>query len=74
MNEWIVRFDTEQGEDVAVGELIRYKDCKHWVKSPPDIIDFDIRNNCCRTKRVCYWGSFVRNDDDFCSWAERKEE
>ena len=43
--------------------LIRCKDCKHWQKS---VINYN--------EYVCYWGGYVKKEDDFCSWAERKEE
>ena len=42
--------------------VIRCKDCKHWQKS---VINYN--------EYVCYWGGYVKKEDDFCSWAERKE-
>ena len=67
MNEWIVRFDKEQGEDVAVGELIRCKDCK-WYKT-----NYSWNG---KEHRVCVIEPYepVRKADDFCSRAERGEE
>ena len=47
----------------AQPEIIRCKDCKYWQKS-------SINYN----ENVCYWGGYVKQEDDFCSWAERKEE
>ena len=43
-------------------EVIRCKDCKHWQKS---VINYN--------EYVCYWGGYVKQEDDFCSWAVRKE-
>ena len=61
MNEWIVRFDKEQGEDVAVGELIRCKDCKHW--------------QCDDEETYCdELGIFGTDMNSYCSYAKRKEE
>ena len=61
MTEWIVKFDKEQNEDIAVGELIRCKDCQKWQPN------FMGRN-------VCYEWAMVTNSIDYCSRAERKEE
>ena len=47
----------------AQPEIIRCKDCKHWQKSSINYNEY-----------VCYWGGYVKQEDDFCSWAERKEE
>ena len=47
----------------AQPELVRCKDCKHWQKSSINYNEY-----------VCYWGGYVKQEDDFCSWAERKEE
>ena len=47
----------------AEPEIIRCKDCKHWQKSSINYNEY-----------VCYWGGYVKQEDDFCSWAERKEE
>lgn len=44
-------------------ELIRCRNCKHWQKS---VINYN--------EYVCYWGGYVKQEDDYCSWAERKEE
>lgn len=43
--------------------VIRCKDCKHWQKS---VINYN--------EYVCYWGGYVKQEDDYCSWAERKED
>lgn len=42
--------------------VIRCKDCKHWQKSSINYNEY-----------VCYWGGYVKKEDDFCSWAEREE-
>lgn len=44
-------------------ELIRCKGCKHWEKSRINYNEY-----------VCYWGGYTKQEDDFCSWAERKEQ
>ena len=59
MNEWIVRFDKEQGEDVAVGELIRCKDCIYYQENY-------------MFRMVCREANVIRNSNDFCSRAKRK--
>ena len=41
--------------------VIRCKDCKHWQKSSINYNEY-----------VCYWGGYVKKEDDYCSWAERK--
>ena len=43
--------------------VIRCKDCKHWQKS---VINYN--------EYVCYWGGYVKQEDDYCSWGKRKEE
>jgi hypothetical protein len=45
----------------AVPEIIRCKDCIHWKHS-------DVRKNYCE---VFDW---INNEDDFCSFAERKRD
>ena len=64
MNEWIVRFDKEQGEDVAVGELIRCKDCKHFAVQYDDSGYY--MGNC----KYMY----IATPNSYCSYAKRKEE
>ncbi len=65
LKEKIIRYETD-GHTVKgfdVGELIRCRECKCWRPCQTDI-----------TEHVCHWGGFRKNEDDFCSWAERKEE
>lgn len=38
------------------------KDCKHWQKSSINYNEY-----------VCYWGGYVKQEDDFCSWGRKKE-
>ena len=68
--EYIVELREEEADELMdehwVGELVRCKDCVHWI--PGIITDKDdfIRPRC---KRNCGgWSS-----DDYCSCAERKE-
>lgn len=44
-------------------EIVRCKDCKHWQKSSINYNEY-----------VCYWGGYIKQEDDYCSWAERREE
>lgn len=53
--------DDMRGVDAV--PVIRCRECKHWDKSR---INYN--------EHVCYWGGYVKREDDFCSWAERKEE
>lgn len=53
--------DTMNG--LVVGELIHCKNCKYWDKSR---INYN--------EHVCYWGGYVKREDDFCSWAERRND
>lgn len=43
-------------------ELIRCKDCKYWGVSKSNIMN-----------HTCYWGYFLKKEDDYCSWAKPKE-
>jgi len=55
--------DIVKAQTVDAVPVIMCKDCKHWQKSPTNI-----------NKHICYWGSFVKSENDFCSWGKRKEE
>lgn len=66
MNEYICIYDDDEGEYIQnpyeeKTELIRCKDCKHY----------DEEHEVC-----CVYISFrlAKNEDDYCSDAERKEE
>lgn len=43
--------------------LIRCKDCKYWDVSKSNIMN-----------HTCYWGYFLKKEDDYCSWAKRRGE
>lgn len=58
--ELLTAFADADGVDAV--PVIRCKDCKHWQKSRINYNEY-----------VCYWGGYVKEEDDFCSWAERKE-
>lgn len=60
--EYIVRV-LSNDDCITEGELIRCKDCIRWRRSKSDI-----------TAKVCDWDRYERTENDFCSWAERKEE
>ena len=61
--------NAKTGEKREWVRVIRCKDCKHCHESNVLI---------CRCPKVSYWCEGKRNlrvePDDFCSWAERKEE
>ena len=62
--KWIPLIENEwPGEWMEVEPLIRCKDCKHWQKSSINYNEY-----------VCYWGGYVKQEDDYCSWGKRKEE
>ena len=60
MSEWIVK-QNQDGQLEVVGELIRCKDC-------------NFKEEYRGWNKWCIKNSFGTTDDDFCSWAERKEE
>ena len=71
MKEYIisVQDDERDFEEVFIAhirkqtELIRCKDCKYWDTSKSNIMN-----------HTCYWGYFLKKEDDYCSWAKPKEE
>ena len=72
VKEWICQEEPlirADGASVGVGfrqmvELVRCKDCKHFIKTANDAI-----GHC--TKDISCW--IFRNDDWFCADGERKE-
>lgn len=64
MKECIAYLDGEENWHVVPHEeLIRCKDCKYWDVSKSNIMN-----------HTCYWGYFLKKEDDYCSWAKPKEE
>ena len=59
--ELLTAFAEADGVDAV--PVIRCKDCKYWQKSSINYNEY-----------VCYWGGYVKQEDDYCSWAERREE
>ena len=62
MAEWILT-DKDIGMDGAYydyPELIRCKDCKYWGQDG--------------YREGCKYATCVMTEDDYCSWAERKED
>lgn len=55
--------DVKESPVVDAVPVIRCKECKCWKPSMTDV-----------TEHVCHWGGFRKNADDYCSWAERREE
>lgn len=55
------------------GKLIRCKDCKYWEEYCR-IVDGVASDHVCSLKREIDGAMHRVKADDFCSWAERKEE
>lgn len=53
----------------AQPEIIRCKDCKHWTNN---IGDSELRDNYCNEAAHGFY--YRCSGDDFCSYAERREE
>lgn len=75
--------DEETGEitDITsrddVIQVVRCKDCKHWLPHTQFGYDADYEeyhNYCKRHLPDDEFYAFIKEADDFCSWAERKEE
>lgn len=49
-------------------ELIRCKDCQHWMKNP--YRESSVFGLCFKHKDI----AIATDETDWCSWAERKEE
>lgn len=62
LTKYKVAFSDEMPPTVDAVEVIRCKDCKHWQKSSINYNEY-----------VCYWGGYVKQEDDFCSWGRKKE-
>lgn len=57
--------------------LIRCRDCKYWMPHTQFGYDADYdeyHNYCKRHLPDDDFYAFIKEADDFCSWAERKEE
>lgn len=69
MSEMIVKFHCDERGAARtwdeVGKLVRCKDCKHW--------EGEYRNGFWYFEQ-CSLNEHVASSDDFCSWAERREE
>lgn len=84
MSEWICKFYASHAEipeghydGEITRELIRCKDCKYWlphVQFGYDADNDEYHNYCERLVPDDDYYAFVREADDFCSRAERKEE
>lgn len=58
------RWAIQEAPTVDAVEVVRCKDCKHYVDGPYD--NGDMMCDC--------WGEWIfPNDDDFCSCGERKD-
>ncbi len=79
MTDWICKeVQTDNGGYFEpVKELIRCKDCKHWLPHTQFGYDADYEeyhNYCKRHLPDDDFYAFIKEADDFCSWAERKKE
>lgn len=84
MKEYIVNLTdiSEYGRRMIIGngipkeELIRCKDCKYWMPHTQFGYDEDsdeYHNYCKRHLPDDTFYAFMKEADDFCSWAERKK-
>lgn len=53
------------GKADAIDELVKCKDCKHWLKDVPGCTDFVGR---------CEWASYMVGAAGYCVYGERKDE
>ena len=53
----------EEADDADVEEVVRCKDCKHRVNP----------SKMCAHPKAVGWDAIEPEDDDFCSYGERKE-
>ena len=76
--EYIDGIYTDEGSTFGLDmqkELIRCKDCKHWLPHTQFGYDADYEeyhNYCNRHLPDDDFYAFIKEEDDFCSWAERK--
>ena len=59
--------DVTEAPTVDAVEVVRCKDCKHFVQNEP-------YDPCECMKWTVKWGVAYVNPDDFCSYGERKSE
>ena len=79
MKTWVVEVEDDRNMYYASSgfELIRCKECKHWLPHTQFGYDADYgkyHNYCERHLPDDEFYAFIKEADDFCSWAERKEE
>ena len=60
--EYIVRV-LANDDCITEGVLVRCRECIRWRRSKYDT-----------TAMVCDWDRYERTENDYCSWAKRKEE
>lgn len=76
--EYIDGIYTDEGSTFGLDmqkELIRCKDCKHWLPHTQFGYDADYEeyhNYCNRHLPDDDFYAFIKEAEDYCSWAERK--
>lgn len=78
LSELIDLIDSEDPKTIEVHgktytQVIRCKDCKWW-KEYCRIVDGEVSDHACSLKRETDGNMHRAKADDYCSWAERKEE
>lgn len=68
-----ITFHTKHGKEVEFTKVIRCKDCIYWEEYCR-IVDGVASDHVCSLKRELDGTMHRVKADDFCSWAERKEE
>lgn len=71
-----ITFHTKHGKEVEFAKVIRCKDCKHWLPHTQFGYDADYEkyhNYCERHLPDDEFYAFIKEAEDYCSWAERKE-
>ena len=63
MAEYIVYGNEDWVSSVIISELVRCKDCIRWRRSKTNT-----------AAKVCDWDRYEKTENDFCSWAKRKDD
>lgn len=72
LNEVVKLIQEEEPDYDFVDEVIRCKNCKHYEQNTSERISIFDPNGYCYLHGYQNW--LDAEQDDFCSWAERKEE
>ena len=66
MKEYIITYEDEDINNSTitwVSELVRCKDCIRWRQSKTNT-----------AAKVCDWDRYEKTENDYCSWAKRRED